>query len=570
MRVRRSTLIASTLALPALAVVTGFLGAAQAAIDSNQFWGCTGPNCPLQDNSVSTFVGGNLTLAKGAAEASGSLVVRGNLFQDLDYGSTYTIGSVVGGASSPTDGSTALQVGGNITVANAGRLVINPPTLKAIHSGGISGAVEPLASFVVMPDVAAANSESRDRLVTTSACVAQIPSTGTTRLLQYPDRVQFIGTGAATEIFTLSADVGTDANNLAGIEFTNIAPGATVIVNSDLIQPAIFTNGVTGVDRERLLWNFPTAQNATVVAAAQFPGSILTGLPAGTLELDASGLDGRVYAVGDLVHGRSGGPSGNEIHGYPFTGNLPCWSEPTPVPSGSPSASNPTASTQATPSATTTVSITPTTIPTQTTPATTTPSVPTDPEPTVNPTVAPGRQASILSLLKHPQGPNGSRGRAVVIEVNCTDGQSRTLVVAPTQSGKVSMKRPIIFTKFPRPRLSCTIRELADGAAANAKAKATIRVTVYSSRGNLLRKVTLPSSDSGTLTLRVLPGRAYAVSVDNYYKFVTPTVVTTPGTSTPPSSSPAPATTPTPSPQQPTPATSTPRTEVTPCLGSDC
>lgn len=608
MRVRPATIVASALALPILSALTvSFVSAQAAARDGNQFWECTGPQCPTRDNSVSTFVGGNFTATKGAAEASGSLVVRGNLYQDLDYASTYTVGLVVGGSSYPTDGSTALQVGGNITIANAGRLVVNPSTLKALHSGSIGGAVEPPGAFAVTPDLAAANSADRDRLVSTSACVAQIPSTGTTRLLQYPDRVQFVGTGSAVEVFTLSADIGTNENNLAGIEFTNIAPGATVIVNASATQPAIFTNGVSGVDRERLLWNFPTAQNATVVASAQFPGSILTGLPAGTLELDASGLDGRVYAVGDLVHGRSGGPSGNEIHGYPFTGNLACWGTPNPGTSSS-APSTPTASTAATPSATTSSSITPSpTIPTSTTPATTTPSVPTEPEPTVNPTVAPGRRASILALLKHPQGPDGARGRTVVIEVNCTDGQSRTLVVTPARSGKVALRRPIVFTKFPKPRLSCTVRELSDGAAPNAKAKATIRATVYSYRGNLLRKVTLPSSDSGTLTLRILPGRAYSVSVDNYYRFVTPTV-TTPSSSAIPTSTPEPATTltpgtqpiltpgteptltpstqptPTPGTQQPAPATSptrvvepspsaTPKQSSTspmPCLGSDC
>ncbi|WP_265693950.1 choice-of-anchor A family protein, partial [Streptomyces griseolus] len=89
--------------------------------------------------------------------------------------------------------------------------------------------------------------------------------------------------------------------------------------------------------RERLMWNFPDATEIRLRGAAQFQGSVLVGDPSSMTTLSMSGTNGRFYTAGSLTHTSEAQSGGQELHAYPFEGDLPgCDEGSTPGPTGSP------------------------------------------------------------------------------------------------------------------------------------------------------------------------------------------------------------------------------------------
>ncbi|WP_434590057.1 choice-of-anchor A family protein [Streptomyces sp. A5-4] len=127
--------------------------------------------------------------------------------------------------------------------------------------------------------------------------------------------------------------------------------------------------------RERLLWNFPDAGTVRLVGSGQFQGSVLVGEPGSMTTVTLPGVNGRLFTVGSLTHSSAGG-GGQEIHAYPFNGDLPGCDDATPTPT-EPTPTEPTLTeptpTEPTPTGPTPTEPTPTEpTPTDSTPATST------------------------------------------------------------------------------------------------------------------------------------------------------------------------------------------------------
>lgn len=81
-----------------------------------------------------------------------------------------------------------------------------------------------------------------------------------------------------------------------------------------------------------LLWNFPDASNIEFKGSGQFQGSVLAGNQSSETTVRIPGMNGRLYTTGSLTHTSpaDGGGGGEEIHAYPFDGDLPgCADNPT-------------------------------------------------------------------------------------------------------------------------------------------------------------------------------------------------------------------------------------------------
>ncbi|MFJ8851719.1 choice-of-anchor A family protein [Streptomyces sp. NPDC102437] len=77
--------------------------------------------------------------------------------------------------------------------------------------------------------------------------------------------------------------------------------------------------------------NFPDATEVGLHGTGQFQGSVLIGQRSSTTVLAMNGTDGRFCTAGSLTHTSAGEPGGQELHAYPFDGDLPgCGEEPTP------------------------------------------------------------------------------------------------------------------------------------------------------------------------------------------------------------------------------------------------
>lgn len=60
---------------------------------------------------------------------------------------------------------------------------------------------------------------------------------------------------------------------------------------------------------------------------------MLIGQQSSQTQLDVSGTNGRFYSAGSLTHTSAGESGGQELHAYPFDGDLPdCDAEPSPTP----------------------------------------------------------------------------------------------------------------------------------------------------------------------------------------------------------------------------------------------
>ncbi|MFE5590894.1 choice-of-anchor A family protein [Streptomyces sp. NPDC056549] len=356
---------------------------------------CKPGNCPTKypddngsgtvthrDNNINVFVGGDFRVRESAAEAEGKVVVLGGFDQHKRQGvsAVYNVGVAgVGSRVPPDDGTDFLTVGKDLTVAAQQRLLAEEGTVHGVvrYGGALSGTVIPAP----VHDTAAADPYQalRGQLTEASHCYAYVNGasrTPTGTAVNDNHETLFTGDGtSALQVFNVAFDLESASGGQQGIRFARIPAGATVLVNllgADRTVDSYIDQLPDGL-RERVLWNVPDATKVTFEGAAQFAGSVLIGNQASTTTVTMPGMNGRFFTTGDLTHtSASGGGGGQEIHAYPFDGDLPSCTDPTPTPTPTDPTPTPTD---------------PTPTPTDPTPTPTDPTpTPTGPTPTPTPT----------------------------------------------------------------------------------------------------------------------------------------------------------------------------------------
>lgn len=320
------TRAALTLALAA-ALTVGLAPAAVAAPLPD------GPGTPLtaHDSDIDVYVGGNYLVREAAAGAGGRIVTLGNFDLDKRDGASpaYRVGLAAGG-------SAPLTVGANLTVAPGERLLAEEATGSGVvrYGGSLDGTVLPDA--VNSPAAAAPYADIRGDLTDAGRCYAYTGAARravTGQALRDGSSTTFEGDGAAPlQIFSVDADlVSRTDGGPTDISFTGIPDDATVLVNVYGDTRTLDSDAVTLPDpdqRRRLLWNFPDATALTLTGAAELEGSVLVGQPASVTTVSLSGVNGRFYTAGSLTHTSSDESGGQELHAYPFDGELPDCSAP--------------------------------------------------------------------------------------------------------------------------------------------------------------------------------------------------------------------------------------------------
>lgn len=365
---------------------------------------CLGDDCPVtwpdansdpvthHDSNINIFVGGDYLVREAAAEAEGKIVTLGRFDMMKREGASqiYNVGVAgVGSRVPPPNGSDFLTVGGDLTVQTGKRLLAE----EGLNSGVVRYAQNLGGTVIPTPvhDAGATASYTalRDQLAAASHCYAydddadhRRPVTGTTE--NSGSETVFTGDGtSALQVFAVDADLTTAGGAQQGIVFNGIPDGATVLVNvyGDTRDISTYMGSLpqSGL-RERLMWNFPDATAVGLKGTGQFQGSVLLGQRASTTTLAMSGTNGRFYTAGSLTHTSEGESGGQELHAYPFDGDLPGCDEPSPTPTPTDSPT-PTPTDSPTPTPTDTPTPTPTDTPGPS-PSQTTPG----PEPTPAPT----------------------------------------------------------------------------------------------------------------------------------------------------------------------------------------
>ncbi|MFF8836555.1 choice-of-anchor A family protein [Streptomyces sp. NPDC015130] len=396
---------------------TGLVGALAVNGFADPLPGGLGPckpgNCPpsgypeinsgtvvYRDNNINIFVGGDFLVREAAAEAEGKIVVLGGFDQNKKAGvsSVYNVGIVGAGSRIPPDNdSEFLTVGKDLTVAAGQSLLAEEGTVKGVveYGGVLSGTVVPAA----VHDAAAAARYTalRGQLTDASQCYAYVDgasrtATGTAENKSY--ETVFTGDGSsALQVFNVDFDLESASGGAQDIRFEGIPAGATVLVNVLGSERTVDTNinQLPNGLRERVLWNFPDAATVKFEGGAQFAGSVLVGNQASTTTVTMPGTNGRFFTTGNLTHASEPtGGGGQEMHAYPFDGDLPSCGEPTPTPTPTDPTPTPTDPTP-TPTDPTPTPTDPTPTPTDPTPTPTDPTpTPTDPTPTpTDPTPTP-------------------------------------------------------------------------------------------------------------------------------------------------------------------------------------
>lgn len=308
--------------------------------------GCEGPGCPTafpyppasytvpvgRDAAVNIFVGGDLRIGGGAAEAEGRVVVLGDLTQDKTAGSSvYNVGLVGAGSGVvPPNGSYFLIVGGDLAVAAGETLIVGgaAATGTTAYGGTLTGSVDVAPTFggtlVADPSADTPYLGLPALIAKTSACWDALPTTGTATNVGF--QTTFTGDGtSALQVFDVAFDLASGTFD-QGIEFDQIPAGATVVVNMrGGPAQAIRTYGSASLTalRSRLVWNFTTATSVLLTGSAQFAGSVVVASPSSVTTVQLPGMNGRLYTAGDLVHDSRVAASGEEFHNYPFEGTLP-------------------------------------------------------------------------------------------------------------------------------------------------------------------------------------------------------------------------------------------------------
>ncbi|MFB7912798.1 choice-of-anchor A family protein [Streptomyces sp. NPDC056061] len=388
---------------------------------------CLGSDCPTNwtdphngavthhDSNISVFVGGDFLVREAAAEAEGKVVTLGDFDMDKRPGASqiYNVGVVgVGSRVPPPDGSDYLTVGGDLTVASGERLLAEEGTSHGVvkYAQDLSGTVIP--DPVKDPDAAAPYTALRDQLTRASQCYAyddgkdhRRPTTGTVANMGHES--VFTGDGtSALQVFALDSDLVSAQGGAQDIRFENIPAGATVLVNvyggSRTINTLMGSLPRAGL-RERLMWNVPDATGIGLKGPSQFQGSVLVGNPSSTTTLTMSGTNGRFYTAGSLTHTSEGQSGGQELHSYPFEGDLPaCGDAPTTTPT-------PTPGSTGTPTPSPTPTSTDTPAPTETPAPTGTPTSPgPQPTPSRSRPYTPGMPGDSSGIGPDQPGPGGS------------------------------------------------------------------------------------------------------------------------------------------------------------------
>lgn len=466
MRARRFASISAGAAAAVCVAALVVTGGAVAAPLPGGLGPCVGDACPGKyppvnngpyagrDNGINVYVGGDFQVREAAAEAEGRVVVLGdfNMAKRAGVSAIYNVGIAgVGSRVPPSDGADFLTTGGNVSVAAQQRLVADDGVVR--HAGTVTGTVD--GTLRKDPDAAKPYVGLREDLRVASQCYAREgtaprPTTGTAR--NEGHRTLFTGDGkSALQVFTVDFDVTAANGGMQGIEFQGIPAGATILVN--MVGAARTINTFTGDPgdtdpinklRERLLWNFPDATKVKIAGGAQFQGSVLIGDPGSTATITASGMNGRFFTTGNLVHSSEAtGGGGQEFHAYPFNGDLPeCGSTPTTPPSSSTSSSSsstsasstsPTSSSSTTTSSTTTSSSTTTTSPTSSSPtsSSSTTTSPTSSSPTSSTTSSSTTTSSSV--------PSSTTSSSSISPTSTTGSSSST---SPTTSSSTSTTTP--------------------------------------------------------------------------------------------------------------------------------
>ncbi|MFE0700495.1 choice-of-anchor A family protein, partial [Streptomyces sp. NPDC058872] len=315
---------------------------------------CLPGNCPTtypedngsgtivyRDNNINVFVGGDFLVREAAAEAEGKVVVLGNFDQNKRAGvsAVYNVGVAgVGSRVPPENGTDFLTVGKDLTVADQQRLLAEEGTTSGVvrYGGALSGTVSPTP----VHDAAAADPylPLRDQLTGASQCYAYVDGasrTPTGTAVNNGYETLFTGDGSsALQVFNVDFDLESTSGGAQGIRFEGVPAGATVLVNilgADRTVDSYINQLPDGL-RERVLWNFPDATSVTFEGTAQFAGSVLIGNQASTATVTMPGMNGRFFTTGNLTHAsETSGGGGQEIHAYPFNGDLPSCTDPTPT-----------------------------------------------------------------------------------------------------------------------------------------------------------------------------------------------------------------------------------------------
>ncbi|MGW2346504.1 choice-of-anchor A family protein [Streptomyces sp. NPDC001661] len=282
----------------------------------------------------------------------------------------------VGSRVPPDDGTDYLTTGGDLSVAAGERVAVEDASAHGVarYAGALDGTVE--SKSVHDPDAAAPYRALRQQLTDASHCYAYdggAPRAPTGTAVNDGNTTVFTGDGSSRlQVFDIDFDVAAANGGMGGFRFDNIPSGATVLVNAygDARKINTYEGLLPAELRDRLLWNFPDASGVELAGGTQFSGSVLVGNPASTTTLTMSGVNGRFYTAGSLTHtSAAGGGGGQELHAYPFNGDLPTCDEdtdgtPTPTPTPTPTETTPTP----TPTTPTPTHTTPTPTPTRTTP----------------------------------------------------------------------------------------------------------------------------------------------------------------------------------------------------------
>ncbi|MFD6983442.1 choice-of-anchor A family protein, partial [Streptomyces sp. NPDC059956] len=301
------------------------------------------------DEGINVFVGADFLVRERAAEAEGKVVVLGSFDQNKNLaltGGGYNIGIVgAGSLVRPPAGSDFLTTGRNVTIAARQRLISDGGVVR--HAGTAPGPGTVTGPLEADPAAITPYAGLRDQLTAASRCYARVdgstrPATGTA--VNRDGTTVFTGDGTSDlQVFNVAFDMVSATGGAIGIRFDRIPATATVLVNVLGASRTLSTYGGTindtgaGADpwngyRTRLLWNFPDATTVQLVGTGQFQGSVLVGEQASRTTVTLPGTNGRFFTTGELVHtSTSTGGGGQELHAYPFDGDLPDCGNTVPV-----------------------------------------------------------------------------------------------------------------------------------------------------------------------------------------------------------------------------------------------
>ncbi|WP_405664260.1 choice-of-anchor A family protein [Streptomyces sp. RK9] len=349
--------MAAAVTVAAAAIVGGLAGLGVADPLPGGLGPCKGAACPEngypevnngpvagRDENINVFVGENMLVREAAAEAEGKVVVLGEFDQNKRAGASqvYNVGVAgVGSRVPPPNGSDFLTVGGDLTVASGQRLLAEEGSVSGVVRYG--GAV--LSGQVIPRPVYDANATDKyamlpGQLTEASQCYAYengSPRDATGTAVNNGSETVFTGDGTSKiQVFNVDFDMVSRTGGDQGISFRNIPADATVLVNlvGDARTVRTYSGLLSGVSREKLLWNVPDASSVRFGGSGQFQGSVLVGSPGSSTTVTLPGMNGRFFTVGSLTHTSLAG-GGQEIHAYPFTGDLPSCTAPSPSPSDS-------------------------------------------------------------------------------------------------------------------------------------------------------------------------------------------------------------------------------------------